>query len=38
MIREQRTAECQKYRIRCSDAPRRGGQDHGRDEENKKLF
>ena len=36
--REQRTAERQKYRIRCPDAARRGGQDHGCDEEHKKLF
>ena len=36
--RQQRTAERQEYRIRCSDAARRGRQDHGRDEQTKKLF
>jgi hypothetical protein len=36
--REDGAAECEKYRIRCSDAPRRGRKDHRRDEQNEQLF
>jgi hypothetical protein len=36
--RQQRTAERQEYRIRCSNAPRRSGQDHRCDEQTKDLF
>ena len=36
--REQRTAERQEHRIRCSDAARPRRQDHGGNEETEKLF
>jgi len=36
--RQQRTAERQEYRIRCSNAARRSGQDHRCDEQTKDLF
>ena len=36
--RQQRSAERQEYRIRCSDAACRRRQDHGRDKQTKDLF
>ena len=36
--RQQRTAERQEYRIRCSNPAGHGRQDHGRDEQTEKLF
>ena len=36
--REERTAERQEYRVRCSDATRQRGKDHGGDDQAQKCL